>query len=164
MSDYINIKYPGILKIVFLISLFSLLNITSTLAQDVKKSNSSNSIIEVINAQTKTLESLKSKITKLDVAVKSNENLVLKEEMKSMHAIDQFISLTTLINNVTNDVDAVLQQLSIMANTNELIENNDTNKNLELLIKNTGTIINGLNEMINNIEESQKILIKHNVK
>ena len=51
-----------------------------------------------------------------------------------------------------------------MANTNELIENNDTNKNLELLTNNTGTIINGLNEMINNIEESQKILIKHNVK
>lgn len=164
MSEFINTKYQDGLKIVFFISLFALFNITPALAQKVENSSSGNNIIEVINAQSKTLEFLKSKITKLGITVKSNENLVLKMEMKSMHAIDQFISLTTLINNVTDDVDIVLQQLNIMANTDELIENEDTKKNLMLLTDNTGTIINGLNEMIYNIKESQRILNKHNVK
>lgn len=164
MSEFINTKYQEGLKVVIFVSLFALLNITPALAQNVENSSSGNNIIEVINAQSKTLELLKSKITKLEVTVKSNKNLVLKKEMKSMHAIDQFISLTTLINNVTKDVDIVLQQLNIMANTNELIENDDTKKNLKLLTDNTGTIINGLNEMIYNIKESQRILSKHNVK
>ncbi len=164
MSEFINTKFHEGLKVMFFISLFALPNITPALAQNVDNSSSGNNIIRIINAQSKTLELLKSKITKLGITVKSNENLVLKKEMKSMHAIDQFISLTTLINNVTDDVDIVLQQLNIMANTNELIENEETKKNLKLLTDNTGTIINGLNEMIYNIEESQSILNKHNVK
>ena len=164
MSEFINTKFPEGLKVMFFISLFALPNITPALAQNVDNSSSGNNIIRIINAQSKTLGLLKSKITKLGITLKSNENLVLKKEMKSMHAIDQFISLTTLINNVTKDVDIVLQQLNIMANTNELIENEETKKNLKLLTDNTGTIINGLNEMIYNIEESQSILNKHNVK
>ncbi len=164
MYEFINTNYQDGLKIVFFISLFALFNITPALAQKVENSSSGNNIIEVINAQSKTLELLKSKITKLGITVKSNENLVLKKEMKSMHAIDQFISLTTLINNVTGDVDMVLQQLNIMANTNGLIENDDTKKNLKLLTDNTGTIINGLIEMTDNIKESQRILNNHNVK
>lgn len=164
MSEFINTKFHEGLKVMFFISLFALPNITPALAQNVDNSSSGNNIIRSINAQSKTLELLKSKITKLGITLKSNENLVLKKEMKSMHAIDQFISLTTLINNVTKDVDIVLQQLNIMANTNELIENEETKKNLKLLTDNTGTIINGLNDMIYNIEESQSILNKHNVK
>ena len=164
MSEFINTKFHEGLKVMFFISLFALPNITPALAQNVDNSSSGNNIIRIINAQSKTLELLKSKITKLGITLKSNENLVLKKEMKSMHAIDQFISLTTLINNVTKDVNIVLQQLNIMANTNELIENEETKKNLKLLTDNTGTIINGLNEMIYNIEESQSILNKHNVK
>lgn len=164
MSEFVSSKFQERLKVMVFIGLFALFNITPALAQNVENSSSGNSIIEVINAQLKTLELLKSKITKLGITIKSNKNLVLKNEMKNMHAIDRFISLTALINNLTKDVDIVLQQLNIMANTDELIENEDTKKNLMLLTDNTGTIINGLNEMIYNIKESQRILNKHNVK
>ena len=84
--------------------------------------------------------------------------------MESMHAIDQFIALASLTINVTDDVDKILQHLKIIAATDKLIQNNDTRMNLQKLIGNTGIIINGLDRMIINLENSQKILNEHNAK
>jgi hypothetical protein len=51
-----------------------------------------------------------------------------------------------------------------MTNTEELIRNEDTLNNLMALIDNTKLIKNGIDEMVRNIEESQRILSEHNAK
>ncbi|GBD87288.1 hypothetical protein BMS3Abin03_01216 [bacterium BMS3Abin03] len=120
--------------------------------------------IDTLDLQIQKLGKLKIKIDKLQLTVNSNKYLVIKKEMESMHAIDQFIALASLTINVTDDVDKILQHLKIIAATDKLIQNNDTRMNLQKLIGNTGIIINGLDRMIINLENSQKILNEHNAK
>ncbi len=119
-------------------------------------------IINSLESQLQQIEQLQTKSGKLELTVKSNRNVVLKNDMKNMHAVNQLVSLSLLINNMTKELKDVLAQLREMADTDELMNNEDTRNNLMSFTKSTNVIIEGLNEMISNVESSQDILNRHN--
>lgn len=161
LNNYFSWRLILILFTTFLISVPAI----SIFAQESNNvSANSNEFIDTLDIQIQKLERLKIKVSKLQLIVRSNKDLVMKKEMESMHAVDQFIALASLIINVTDDVDKILQHLKIVANNSKLIQNDDTRMNLQKLIGNTETMINGLDGMIISLEESQKILNEHNAK
>ncbi len=160
-----RIKCIKNLGIILFINFVLLVLSNSVFAQDSSNFQAnSNSVIEILNRQTLEVEKLKFKINKLLLIVKTNKNLVLKNEMKNMHGINQFISLTVLLEKITTQLEQIFIQLHTMTNTEELIRNEDTLNNLMALIDNTKLIKNGIDEMVRNIEESQRILSEHNAK
>ena len=157
--NYFNLR---ILTLITAMTFLSVIPSIPAFAQESEIVAASNNIIDTLDFQIQKIGKLKLKISKLQLTAKSNKYAVQKNEMQNMHAVNQFIAVALLTVNVTNDIDEILQHLKIMANKNKLIQNNDTRNNLQELIRNSESMITGLNGLIINLEESQKIFNGHN--
>ena len=138
--------------------------ISSLYAQDKYPNETEKKINADIDKVLMQVNFLKAKIEKLKQVVISNKDLIMEDNMKNMHVNDKIAQLAIETTDLSNTFINIANYLNEISTTKELVENDETRKNLIKMISDLRSMLNSLESFISNIEESQTILNKHLIK
>ena len=138
--------------------------ISSLYAQDKYPNETEKKINADIDKVLMQVNFLKAKLEKLKQVVISNKDLIMEDNMKNMHVNDKIAQLAIETTDLSNTFINIANYLNEISTTKELVENDETRKNLIKMISDLRSMLNSLEGFISNIEESQTILNKHLIK
>ena len=156
-----------IIKTDLILSIFCfilLLSFSSLYAQDKYPNETEKKINADIDKVLMQVNFLKAKIEKLKQVIVSNKDLIMEDNMKNMHVNDKIAQLAIETTDLSNTFINIANYLNEISTTKELVENDETRKNLIKMISDLRSMLNSLESFISNIEESQTILNKHLIK
>ena len=147
-------KRNFIISIVFILPLLY----TTNIAQN------GNSLKKDLENLEKRANQLVSQSDKLAQVIFSNENLIMEENMEKMHANKNMVLLIQYGYDMSISINKITNQLSIIAESKEVINNSDTYSNLTDMISDIDKIILSAESFMSSIKESQEILNNHLIK
>ena len=139
------------ISLVLLISLLS----ATTIAQNGR------SLKRDLESLEKRANQLVSQSDKLAQVIFSNENLIMEENMEKMHANKNMVLLIQYGYDLSISINKITNQLSIIAESKEVVNNPDTYSNLTDMISDIDKIILSAESFISSIKDSQEILNNH---
>ena len=123
-----------------------------------------NSLKKDLENLEKRANQLVSQSDKLAQVIFSNENLIMEENMEKMHANKNMVLLIQYGYDMSISINKITNQLSIIAESKEVINNPDTYSNLTDMISDIDKIILSSESFMSSIKESQEILNNHLIK